>query len=201
MSNITKIILNNNGTFYNYATGKPVNQLRRFVTMAAISVGLALCLSPDLADYANSVLTVFSILVGFSFSVLFFLLDSGEPLPINGTAIEDKLMRAKLEVLSKEIFYNISYFNLVSLLCVILSLMILLPELNIVEISDVIKKLVGANQNVSTSHFYTESLSSFFVQIVQSLFYLLLIESMYSFFRTIIRVNYYFEQRLLAKNS
>ena len=76
MFNVRSIIANNNRTFYNYRTDERFSIVPRIIIFVFISAAVALSNFIRPSDFLSAVLAVESILVGFSFSVLFFLLSN-----------------------------------------------------------------------------------------------------------------------------
>ena len=95
-----------------------------------MSLLLTSLLKPIESDVIGSILTVQSILMGFSFSVLFFLMSGNNRQSKDDEAIETKNKIRRLNKLSKELFFNVSYFNFLAIFSVLFSLVLLLPTVN-----------------------------------------------------------------------
>jgi|AraplaCL_Cvi_mCL_1032061.scaffolds.fasta_scaffold06952_2 hypothetical protein len=200
MFRLCEIVSHNTATFYEYETGSPYSiaaRLRIFTVGAAI---LPWLLERQTDNFMNAVLTAQAILVGFSFSVIFFLLSNSEIPPVSNESIERGLKREKLVKLARELFYNVSYYNLVAISSVVLALLLLSS---------------GPDSAVwnSISHCASsllpvpEWLTTIFVKVISALryaatacLYFSLIESVYTFYRTVVRVSFYFDQKLKLMN-
>lgn len=197
MSNFQEIIKNHNATYYNYDTGKRKSCFLRYFLVSLGSISLVVIFEAVSSEMLGALLTVQSILIGFSFSVMFFLLSGSLPTIEDRGSIEAGLKKEKLARLAKELFYNVSYFNVIALVSVLLSLLLLLPSLDIDALVEWIKK-----QSYLT--FWTESdWRSFFTTLInwvkptlEFVLYATLLESLTSFARTVGRVSFYFERKL-----
>lgn len=192
MFNIRSIIRNNNATFYNYRTGIRFSIWPRVILFSVISLSAALLKFFDSAEFLGAVLAVESILVGFSFSVLFFLLGNIRGEVRNHESIEDEVTEKKLRILSKEIFFNVSYFNLVTVMVVLLCLILLIPDEKFRSLDfpyDIHPSIRSALNSIW-------DIFKFFGLAIWSLFSFLLLESMYTFVRTVGRVTFYFDRTL-----
>jgi hypothetical protein len=137
---------------------------------------------------------VHAILLGFSFNVLFYFLANdklraGE----TGSSIEKKIIITKLNKLSEEIFYNVSYFNIVALFVIAVALLYLLFDSNNEEIFLYFKGYPKINTCLI-------GIGSAFFWLYNALFYFLIVESLSSFGRNITRVSYYFQKIIELKN-
>lgn len=199
MFSVRSIVSANNQTFYEYNTNKKISIRPRIFATAIISSLVGFCLDRDFRDFLNGVITVQAILIGFSFSVMFFLMSaasSRSAVPKKSTSLEAQLREEKLEALSKEIFHNVAYFNLVAMGCLAVALVILLPNN-----SDVIWNFLKFLK-VESSKFVEKPYAVFLVSVqplVRAIFLFLLLESAFTFARTTGRVNYLFGKRLEAR--
>ena len=129
-------------TFYRFDTGVRVNLVPRYILIATLSIVLAIFHRGLLVEFASLSVSVLSIFAGFSFAVIFFIVEEkGRSGPSNSTEVEDDLegeiIDEKLEKLKSELFFNLSYFNLVSIIAVCLLLM------HSVSITNVVGSLLG----------------------------------------------------------
>lgn len=197
MSNFRGIIRNHNATFYDYDTGEQKSVWLRYLLVALSSIVLVVIFNRVPSEMLGALLTVQSILIGFSFSVMFFLLSGSLPTIVENGSIETSLKKEKLERLAKELFYNVSYFNVIALVSVFLSLLMLLPNINV----DALVEWIIQNSFLS---FWTETswrlffgrLTGWLIPALEFILYAALIESLTSFARTVGRVSFYFERRL-----
>lgn len=189
MSKVIDIIKENNKTFYDYRSGanKPIWKRLLSEFLCTILIILVFCRPGD--ALISGTITVQSILIGFCFSVMFFITSSKDD---GGNKknkkeekegiIEDKIKKERIDKLTVELFYNVSYFSIVSIANLAVSLSLLLPNL---EVKD------GTLQqylNLSATALYF-------------MFYITIIEAGYSFVRIILRINYFFHQKISAKAS
>lgn len=197
MFSASEIIRNNNNTFYNYASSQKTSQRRRIITLLIISSLLIWAIPVQSNDFLNAVITAQAILVGFSFSVLFFLLSNSDIQALPGESIERSLRRAKLNKLCREIFHNVSYYNFVSIISVVLSLLFMSEHPNRKFICGILSFI---NKFISLDTSYAFELIryswSFLYIIVGFFLYASLAESIYTFFRTTLRVGFYFQEKL-----
>jgi len=197
MFSIIETIKNNRKTHYNFRTDKPLPVWRWYVFCTLISATIPILIPEDISKFVESVITAQSILVGFSFSVLFFLLSEKVDNKDEGS-IEKEIKSKKLNTLSRELFYNVSYFNLTALLCLCFSLIIILhPYINIYKINDIIdtRKIIPISQHTTISE-TIQILTTTLKYIIRTLFCFTLIESIHTFARTIRRAIYYFEKTI-----
>ncbi len=199
MFSVKSIIAENGKTFYEYNSNKPIDIRPRIFATIAASVAFGYYLDRDFKDFLNGVITVQAILIGFSFSVMFFLMSSaaarssGQQPPAGEASLEEQLRREKLDKISREIFHNVAYFNLVAMGCLCAALIILLPN-NSDTVWNFLKYLRIAGAKFILTPY------SIFLSVVQPLvratFLFLLIESAFTFARTTGRVNYLFGKSL-----
>lgn len=200
-SRIWSIIRTNNETFYVYnknsAKQRPLPIRKRILTFIGLSSILVYLLENINNTAIGAVITIQSILVGFSFSVLFFLLSSKISLPSKKGSIEQKSTYDRLILLGKELFYNVSYFTIIAISSLFVSLLLILPKID----GETIKFLVYAITYFETSTldffiFALRIIRTFISFFLEGLFFFLLFECFFTFARIIGRVNYYFEKRL-----
>jgi len=190
MSNFWELIKRHNSTYYDYETNQQYSVWWRYTLVSLIALVLVWCFEAVPSNMLEALLTVQSILIGFGFSVMFFLLSGSIPDLSKDGSIEAELIRNKLNRLSKELFHNVSYFNMVALISVVFSLFMLLPRVDVNSILNLIEAS-GDRWRVML----TNMLSSI-KPVSEFILYATLIESLTSFARTIGRVSFYFERRL-----
>lgn len=189
------IVRDNNATFYDYSSCEPVGIRLRIAVTVIAALFLAAGVKGDLSSFLEGVITVQSILIGFSFSVMFFLVSNGEIVKeFEEESIENKIRRKKLNKLAEEIFYNISYFNLVAMGCLFSSLLLLIPDVCFIIPPSL--RAWGA-QRVEYIIFAIEYIQITLKFFVSCAFYFLLLESGFTFGRTVGRVNFLFSQKIL----
>ena len=197
-----KIYQDNASTFYDYRTNRKQNQWRKKAAIVALATVGATLTPVQSLEVLSATITVQAILIGFSFSVMFFLVQDAaisrtttSTSPADRSRVEGELsLEAQLDeeqvrLLSKELFWNISYFNLVAFASLVFALMLMLPNVwaNIGDSFD------GPPAPVAAYFRDLAAVSSF---AAQWSFALLMLESGYTFVRTVGRVNFLFEQRM-----
>ncbi len=197
MFNIWQIAKKNRETFYNYSTDEPLNLRPSRIVKGGIAFFLVLLFPNVGKDFLGTILAVYSILIGFSFNVLFYLLSIRKLYPSSqADSLEKQIKYEKLNRLRDELFYNVSYFSICAISLVIISLTFFLFDSfsrKFVEYLPWASTLKNLIQEYSVALSYISVLISHFYKFV---FYVLLIESMYSFIRTIGRVSFYFEEKI-----
>jgi hypothetical protein len=189
MSKIVSIIRRNQETFYNFdTTARQPTWPRIFLTVGVAAV-LALSFREQSDQFLTAVLSAQAILVGFSFSVMFYILNGTET-PHHGRSLEAELREERLTQLGKELFYNVSYFNLVAISCVVSALLLLAGMDHHGPIAWIPDAFFGSLEGKIWQ------VSSVLRVILYGAFYFLIIESIYTFVRTTARVTFYFERRL-----
>lgn len=188
-----EIVRNNNNTFYNYDTGAKKHIRYRISIFVFLSFILCFFLKNPTDGFLSAILTVQSILVGFSFNVLFFLTSSSDEFK-NSSIIEVDLLHAKIERLKRELFYNISYFIMISVICILSSLIIIIPAVDVAVTVPVRGFLGGGICNIA------DKVSSAFWYFVYFLLYFSTVEGIYTFARTTYRVVFLFNKKM-AQNS
>ena len=198
MFNLNNIVKKNKATFYDFAAEEPLPSKRRVIIKILIALLAAIFFSNLSKDLINITLTVFSILLGFSFNILFYLVTlSKDKNEDENLSLEKQLKKERLETLTQELFYNVSYFNLVAVLLILISLMFFINEsVNSSFIADILnlKAMNDLNEYLLTVKVWT-------VRIFTFVFYLALIESIYTFVRTIGRVSYFFAEKIKLQNE
>lgn len=190
MVNIFRIIIENRNTFYDNRTNETLRVWPRLLVFGLLSFVASWFLMLPIGEFLNAINTVISILLGFSFSVLFFLASHQRVEALNKDSLEQENKIRRINRLSREIFYNVSYFLTVSMLVLALSIIILLPDFW-VRFLHLCKAVGGRCEGgyLQTTFFYVSLLS-------RVTFSFLIIESAFTFLRLIIRVSFMFEERL-----
>ena len=191
MDKILAIIRKNNATFYNYRTGNR-NPISRRIIITVAGSALACFMAPRFSlEMLNACLTVQAILVGFSFSVLFFLLSSRIKFDSLSASLEKKVKFEKIEKLGKELFTNVSYFSVISIGTIILAFLLLSIDFaRTPSPPDILT--IGTNKVIVTDMIFN---------LLEALLLAMLFESFYTFVRTVGRIDYYFEERLLLESD
>lgn len=190
MVSILSIIRENNATFYNYRTDGRIRIWPRIVIFAIASPVIGFLLTEHLTDFINSINTVASILLGFGFSVLFYIAGGNENLEPKEESLEKKNRNERIRKLSKELFHNVSYFVMTASAALAFAMIVIAPE--------------------AQNDWFNKQALPYFVNIapqagdyiwwihlgVRSIFFFFILEGGYTFGRIVGRVNFLFEEKL-----
>lgn len=197
MATVKEIIKRNNDTFYDYRSKKGKSPHARLLVFVIIATIVATFFN-DLGDgFLNAVLAVQSILVGFSFSVLFFLVSGSIALNEAEYSREKKYRVERLNTLATELFYNVAYYNTVAIGSVVVALLFLLPNLSVfpsLASSSVVQAMIGS---ISASTY--DQIVDFVSRVLTFIFAFLFTDSIFTFFRIVRRVNFFFSEKLSLK--
>ncbi len=192
MINLLNICRKNRETFYDYSTGELTGVAKKRIVKFLLASGMTLFFFDVDDDFFSTIITIYSILIGFSFSILFFLLSINFENPEEEKILEAKIQKKKLNQLLKELFYNVSYFNLLSLLLIFMALLSFIPSGASEWINRFQETYIHASKyEISFTHILVSIRYLFLF-----LFYYLLINSSYSLLRTTERVSYYFQEKM-----
>lgn len=197
MFNVREIIGNNAATFYDFDTRKRRSQKPRLVATCIIAVAAAM-VCPNVSDnLLAGFLAVQSILLGFTFNVMFFLLANREDGASAGGSIEAELRLERLRDLYHELFYNVSYFNLIAVASIIVATTLLLPTPKVPEyIGD--WSLVRSYVDWLGTSSIPRSAEAISHGVHMLIFYAIAIEVIYSIARLIGRTSFYFERKIAS---
>lgn len=195
MFNVRDIVRNNNATFYDFNTRKRQSQTTRaFITLLAASSAAIFC--PDVSDnLLAGFLAVQSILLGFSVNVMFFLLGNREVDNSVYESMEAKLRSERLRDLYHELFYNVSYFNLIAVVSIIVATILLLPTPEVPDFSigwSPVEAFVTWRDTSKIPAIAT----TLFRGVAMLVFYTIAIEVIFSIARVIGRTSFYFERKM-----
>jgi hypothetical protein len=193
--NVREIVRNNSATFYDFDSGRKKSQGARSVATCAVAL-IAALVCPKVSDnLLAGFLAVQSILLGFTVNVMFFLLGNREKDVPTGGTLESQLRSEKVAKLYHELFYNVSYFNLLAVASIIVATILLLP----------VPEMPAFLRGVPLVEKYVHWLGSSKVPTICSavyrgasmfVFYALAIEVVYSIARVIGRTSFYFERKM-----
>ena len=136
-----------------------------------------------------------SILLGFTVNVMFFLLGNREKEKPEGTSIEAKVRSKRLRDLYHELFYNVSYFNLIAVASIIVVNRTLLPTPEVPRFLRGLQAVEAYVHWIETSAVPTV-LSTITRGFAMAVFYAISIEVVYSIARVIGRTSFYFEWKM-----
>lgn len=195
MSSIYCIYKNNRNTFYDFESGKLLPIRKQYGVKLFFAVILTIIFFQISSGLISAVLTVYAILTGFSFNVILYLIANPNKVDTETASIENELTVTKLKKLRKELVFNVSYFNTISLLIIVISLFYFLIDIRTHEAfmifleEDYLKDLLKSNADKITSFM------KFGAFVYAFLLYSFIIESIHTFTRTIVRVNFYFNKQ------
>lgn len=190
MASIASIIANNNSTFYNYRTGGKNRVWPRMLLFLIISPPLAFILTDKLTDFINSINTVASILLGFGFSVLFYIASGKETQSSPNASLEQKNRDRRVNALSKELFHNVSYFVMTASAGLALAVIVIAPEAQGEWFTKQALPYLTTLNPKAEEYLWWAGIS------IRSMFFFLIIEAGYTFARIVGRVNFLFEEKL-----
>ncbi|OCP17037.1 MULTISPECIES: hypothetical protein [unclassified Ensifer] len=190
MVSIRSIIAENNATFYNYRTDGRIRIWPRIAAFVAISPAIAFLLTDNLTDFVNSINTVASILLGFGFSVLFYIASGNEGTVSSDASLEKKNRMERIRDLSKELFHNVSYFVMTASAALAVAMVVIAPEAqNDWFAKRVLPCLLEITPKASDYIWWLQL-------VIRSAFFFLILEGGYTFARIVGRVNFLFEEKL-----
>ncbi len=185
------IIRRNADTYYAFESKQKISRKPVLFAITLVSLGSASAITSPTSEFLSGALSAQAILVGFSFNALFYLVTNRLVSPKTWLFIEHELRFHRLIKLSDEIFDNISYFNLITIVSIAITLILLFFSGGI-DHSFSIAQLIGnpgiAETVEKTGHLINECARRI---LIFSLVFTL-IESLISFSRIIYRVRFYF---------
>lgn len=195
MVSIRDIIEKNSETFFDHRLNERQSIVARILGQVAVALLLAILFFRGISPFLGGVITIQAILIGFSFSVMFFLVSSGGSGSPRGldesVSIEDALRRDQAIKVAGEIFSNLAYFNLVCLFCLATALVLMLPPLSASSwwVNIVPPKPIFLSELFHWSGYLV------WISCVW-LFYFLVIESAFTFLRITGRINFLFSEKI-----
>jgi uncharacterized membrane protein len=196
MRQIIDIIDKNSSTYYDYETGKPEPLRNIYLWPSVVSIIGAVAFSAPSSNFITIIVTIYAILIGFSFNVLFYLL-SIDKLKVSEKidSLEIKGRITRLNRLNDELFYNVSYFNLVSVGVLILALVFFAFESRTPRLAEQAISALGGRRLYDNIDDFLVSIRLIFMSAYRVIMYFLLVESLFSFLRSTFRISFYFEER------
>ncbi|MDX2209638.1 MAG: hypothetical protein SFV20_04680 [Sphingopyxis sp.] len=179
--NIFEIIINHNKTFYNFRTNESRRPIYRYFIVVIISLFTAFFGSDFDGAIRETIITSFSILLGFGFSVIFYLGVDNNALKNESGHLEDELKNEKINKVRRELFFNVAYFNITALLTIFI---IIISQIKFSE---------------KFNNYFFDYIDTYFFRVSEVTFGFiictLVLESFIAFFVVIKKVNYMVEQR------
>jgi len=195
MASVRSIIANNNSTFYDYATQKRTRVWPRILCFVIASPMLAFVLTDKLTDFINSINTVASILLGFGFSVLFYIASGKEDQAQPNASLEQKNRSERINQLSKELFHNVSYFVMTASAGLAVAMLVIAPEAQGEWFAMSVVNALHKIRPDSSNYLWVVGLT------IRSMFFFLIIEAGFTFARIVGRVNYLFEEKIVKSSE
>jgi hypothetical protein len=195
MSELQKIVKENRESFYDFSTKKRTPIYRLYVVELIFAFCLSLLFSGVGIGFFGAVLTVYSILIGFSFNVLFQILTFSGTKPAGGTtSLERANKLERINKLADELYFNVSYFNVISIAIVILTLLCFLPYLPDPRFLSLLSGFAIALE--IQRHLNAGLVFDLISFCVRTFYYALIIESLYTLIRTVGRMSFYFSMKM-----
>lgn len=192
IARLIKIYQDNEATYYDYSTGVRQPTSGRKVSLLILAAIMAACMDKPVDSFVSLIITVQAILIGFSFSVMFFLVGERQKVQEFSGSREERLRKKQLSNLSKEIFWNISYFNVASLIGIAAAICLIIKNPIFLIIHSM--NASGFGMQINSQHISLASAATF--AFGKFIFAAVLIDSAYSFVRIVGRVNFLFEKRM-----
>lgn len=140
-------------------------------------------------EFINGLLAFYSILTGFSFSILFFIVSGKKYEAETDAILENENRLERLNLIREELFYNVSYFSLISILIAIFTLFFYV--FSAFSIPSFLEGLGTFGINLDLKFTFTLA-RGFYCYVL--LF--LVVNSIYSLMRIVQRINYLFSEKL-----
>ena len=195
MFNVRDIVRNNSSTFYDFDTRERRSQRPRVITTCLVALIMAVSCPRVSDNLVAGFLAVQSILLGFTVNVMFFLLGNPENDVVDRRSIEAELRSERLRDLYHELFYNVSYFNLIAVASIVIATAVLFPA---PEVPDYVRGWPPVEAYVrwlDTSPVPTV-VSAALRGAAMFAFYAVAIEVIFSIARVIGRTTFYFERKM-----
>ena len=191
MFNLIEIVRKDSATHYDYNSGEQKSRFKIMLAFLFVSILIGSSIRVAPTDFLSGALSAQSILVGFSFNVLFYLVANRLGKPSQFSSIEHELRFERLSKLSDEVFDNVTYFNVIAISSALLSLILLLfgsqdCAQNLREIFEWVAKQLKFP--VRALNWIDRGVA---ILALSTLTFLLL-ESIYTFLRAVGRVRFYF---------
>ncbi len=199
MLNFEEIVSSNAATFYDYSKGEDFKTTSYQVLKFLFAVVFALIFSQLNTSFLSVILSIYAILIGFGFNILFYLLNFQKK--VDDSSLEKEVLSEKINKLSSELFYNVAYFNLISVFLIILCLVFYLGKSLDGEVCQFIfeyYQLIPYSEKALTFLKAIKTIASFLALVC---FYYLIIESLFTFMRITSRAFYMFKKLIEPVNK
>lgn len=196
MASIKSIFIENAQTFYDFRSGTRQAVRYRYGAIFLVAAIFTWIFRGASDNVYMSIIAAQSILVGFSFNVMIFLGTNPNIKAASNASIERKNKVAKLNTLSKELFYNLSYFNIIAIFSVVISLVLLLAPAAGPSMDYLKGVVAGADVRDPSTETLIDAMLRGVGGILWLLLYYSMIDSLASFLRITRRASYYFESKM-----
>jgi hypothetical protein len=198
MNNLRKIYQENRKTYRGYRSGELQPVAKRNLYLAVFAILCAMLFHAPEPSLIRVVITVLGILSGFSFSILFFIANNANPLVVTeGTTLEHRNKIRRSRTLTDEIFFNVSYFIMITVMTIILSVILMLPVENFLKAAQQVWIWVtDLIPDIQEWQGWLQSSITFLRFLLQFAFWIFLIEAVLTFLRILKRIGFLFSERL-----
>ncbi|GAB5480721.1 MAG: hypothetical protein Pars92KO_04780 [Parasphingorhabdus sp.] len=182
MKILAEIYSRDKATYYNFQTNVQKSLVKKNTGIFVAALMISAVSGRFSNDVLGPLISLFSILIGFGFTAQFFLVDKRFEISKRDGVIEDKQLEDKLNTLSKELFSNIQYYNVVltsTVIIIVINLLTYDPKIFDLIFSD---KILMEKYDLVAGY-----LGAFFIALLG-------IEAISSFFRIVFRTEYLFRK-------
>ncbi|PHJ74352.1 hypothetical protein VF07_37820, partial [Nostoc linckia z6] len=188
MYSLSQIASDHFGTFYNYKTNARHRVWPRYCVFIVMSVAFVALFNNGGKEFLDGAVTVQAVLIGFSFNVIFYFASRDRAPTARDSSIEAGLRQERLARLEKEIFFSVMYYNVVAVFCIIMALVMMISLTPQGFVAFVSKQISNDYSDLIIT--VCGHAKVILLKLVQFLFYLALIEGLYTFVRTVMRIGY-----------
>lgn len=176
-----QIIRKNIETYYRFDNGVRLNIWPRYFAIFFVSGVLSYVCTNISGNLLQTIVSALAILVGFSFTVQFFLFKP-DVFEFDNESLEDLSKFKRLKKLSVEIFDNVSYFNMICFLGICLCVLLLIEiDSSVWPLNIISRQTFNSMQN---------AISGF----AKFLLFFACVEAVMTFLRLLGRINFLFQQ-------
>jgi len=197
MFKFSNIVRQNAKTYYDFESNSAKRIWPRYVAICISSIFLSVAFAERSDNFYMGIITVQAILIGFSFNVMVFITSNPIIPEPEKCSLERSEKIQRLNTLSEEIFFNLSYFNVAAILSVVITLiLLLLPTVSQHSVEAIYRLSVWIGLDLQTCHSFWEWFFYFAKTLVLTVAYLLIIDSLSTFLRIVGRATFYFEKKI-----
>lgn len=197
MLNFIEIARRNAATFYDAATGERYSLRYRYIVLMLVALVSAISFGSRENELYDGIITSQAILVGFSFNVMVFLASRSALHPPDATSLEQARRAARLNKLAEEIFFSLSYFNLIAISSVLLALMLVASSAESVTIDNLAQAIsTSAGVSLESVTEIVVGLNYWTGFLLTWALYFLVLDAVFTFTRVIRRSSYFFLKKI-----